>query len=69
MYIGMAFWPGGTPDDWGRYYDTETRVYGINPCVTTGEYNGTGLSERDYLVGTQNLLSVKSYWWHMREVR
>ena len=50
MYIGVAFWPGGTVDDWGLVTDTETTVTPLDPCNKTNNYNNTGESSRSYLV-------------------
>ena len=50
MYIGVAFWPGGTVDDWGLVTDTETTIIPLDPCNKTNNYNNTGESSRAYLV-------------------
>ena len=50
MYIGVAFWPGGSVDDWGLVTDTETTVTPLDPCNKTNNYNNTGESSRSYLV-------------------
>ena len=50
MYIGVAFWPGGTVEDWGLVTDTETTTTTLDPCNKTNNYNSTGESSRSYLV-------------------
>ena len=49
FYVGLAFWPGGTVEDWGPAYDSDTQEFGLNPCNTTNDYNNTSQSQATYL--------------------
>lgn len=50
FYVGVAFWPGGTIEDWGPVYQSATNYTGPNPCLSGTEYNATGLTHQQYLV-------------------
>jgi hypothetical protein len=50
FYLGLAFWPGGSVEDWQPVYDADTGQFGLNPCNTTNNYNNTGVSDAIYLV-------------------
>ena len=50
--MGVAFWPGGTIQDWGPVFDTAANYTGLNPCESTAQYNATGLTHQQYLVRT-----------------
>ena len=50
FYVGVAFWPGGTIEDWGPVYQRATNYSGPNPCLSSTEYNATGLTHQQYLV-------------------
>ncbi|KAK9820563.1 hypothetical protein WJX72_011663 [[Myrmecia] bisecta] len=49
LYLGIAFWPGGTVEDWKPYYDKELDEFGLNPCNDQNNFNNSGLSDRAYL--------------------
>lgn len=59
FYLGLAFWPGGTLDDWGPAIDSETISPGLSPCLLT-PYSSTNAtdatnittSHQEYLVNT-----------------
>ena len=49
--MGMAFWPGGTVEDWGIISETvANQTAPLNPCTTDDNWNNTGLSSQAYLV-------------------
>lgn len=50
FYVGVAFWAGGTIEDWGPVYDSATNYTGLSPCGSGTEYNETGLTHQEYLV-------------------
>ena len=51
IYMGMAFWPGGTIADWGVISETVANATApLYPCTTTNNWNTTGLSDQAYLV-------------------
>ena len=79
IYMGMAFWPGGTIADWGIISETVANATApLYPCDTTNNWNSTGLSDQAYLVratatcashcqGLQFIIvkftPVRTYWW------
>lgn len=64
--LGLAFWPGGTLDDWGAAIDSETVAPGLSPCLLT-PYNSTNAtdatnittSHQEYLVNMNAHLFVQ----------
>lgn len=51
IYLGVAFWPGGTISDWGIISETDANATApLYPCTTNNNYNNTGLSDQAYLV-------------------
>lgn len=51
VFMGMAFWPGGTVEDWGITSETiANQTAPLNPCTTDDNWNSTGLSSQAYLV-------------------
>ncbi len=55
FFLGVAFWPGGTIQDWGSVYDAASGRFGLHPCNVSGNYSTTGLSPAAYLVDAQFL--------------
>ena len=57
FYVGVAFWPGGTPSDWGPATGvgagTGAAAAALLPCRAApgapGGFNGTGLGDRPFL--------------------
>ncbi|DBA91978.1 hypothetical protein WJX79_008729 [Trebouxia sp. C0005] len=50
IYLGMAFWPGGTIADWGVISETVANATApLYPCTTSNNWNETGLSDQAYL--------------------
>ena len=56
--MGVAFWPGGTVEDWGAVSDSAANFTGLSPCESTAEYNATGLTHQRYLVRTPKIVCV-----------
>jgi len=50
FFVGLAFWPGGSVEDWGAVYNTTTNEFGLQPCNNTGNYSDSGLTPARYLV-------------------
>lgn len=56
FYLGLAFWPGGTLDDWGPAIDLSTVTPGLSPCLLTtynntdSSNNSTPASHQQYLI-------------------
>ncbi len=50
FYVGVAFWPGGTIEDWGPVFNAAANYTGLSPCESKAEYNATGLTHQQYLV-------------------
>lgn len=49
--MGVAFWPGGTVEDWGIISETSAnQTTPLIPCTTDNNWNNTGLSSQAYLV-------------------
>lgn len=57
--MGLAFWPGGTVEDWGSVYNSTKNTFGLHPCNTTGTYLETGVTPAAYLV---SLIIEYSTW-------
>ena len=55
FYVGVAFWPGGTIEDWGPVYNSAANYTGLSPCESTAEYNATGLTHQQYLVRARDI--------------
>ncbi|DBB09491.1 hypothetical protein WJX82_009021 [Trebouxia sp. C0006] len=50
IFMGMAFWPGGTIADWGIISETVANATApLYPCTTSNNWNTTGLSDQAYL--------------------
>ncbi|KAL3148896.1 hypothetical protein ABBQ32_001766 [Trebouxia sp. C0010 RCD-2024] len=48
--MGVAFWPGGTVEDWGIISETSAnQTTPLIPCTTDNNWNNTGLSSQAYL--------------------
>jgi hypothetical protein len=52
FYVGVAFWPGGSINDWGPVHNATLNYTGLTPCESAAEYNATGLTHQQYLVRT-----------------
>lgn len=49
FYVGVAFWPGHTVQEWGLRYNTTSEEFGLSPCNVTVD-PVTKTSHRAYLV-------------------
>lgn len=49
FYVGVAFWPGHTVEEWGLRYNTTSLEFGLNPCNITYD-SASDTSHRAYLV-------------------
>lgn len=50
FFVGLAFWPGGSAEDWGAIFNATTGQFGLHPCNTTGTYQKTAKTPAAYLV-------------------
>ena len=59
FYVGVAFWAGGSIEDWGPVHDSTTNFTGLSPCENSVKYNGTGLTHQQYLVSDVNPVAAQ----------
>lgn len=50
FYLGVAFWPGGSTDDWGPVYNATSKTFGLNPCNNVTLMENSTLTQQQYLV-------------------
>ena len=59
--MGIAFWPGGTVEDWKPAYDSDKQEFGLSPCNTTSGYNNTLQSDDAFLVSPNSTRCSQSH--------